>query len=175
MLDEIVRLLYDEKMRLTTKGRFAVTAMVDLALHGAGGAPVLLRDIGERQGISLAYLEQIFMRLRRDGVVASLRGPGGGYVIRRPLSALSVAEIIDAVGEGRDVTRCGGLENCDESERCLTHYLWSGLSERIDSYLAGITLQHLADDARVRAVARRQRFAARARGEERQKIVRFAS
>lgn len=142
-------------MRLTTKGRYAVTAMLDLALHAATG-PVTLADIAARQGISQAYLEQLFGKLKRARLVASLRGPGGGYELARPLRAISVSDIVGSVGEGIDATRCGGTGDCQHGEVCLTHELWSDLSERIDEFLTGITLASLVERNDVQSVARRQ-------------------
>ncbi|MBL8440211.1 MAG: Rrf2 family transcriptional regulator, partial [Betaproteobacteria bacterium] len=107
-------------MRLTTKGRFAVTAMMDLALRGEEG-PVALAGVSERQRISLSYLEQLFGKLRRHRLVESVRGPGGGYCIARPLTEVSVADIIRAVDEPLDATQCGGRENCQDEHRCMTH------------------------------------------------------
>ena len=146
-------------MRLTTKGRYAVTAMLDLALHSAAG-PVTLADIAVRQGISQSYLEQLFGKLKKACLVASLRGPGGGYELARPLTDISVSEIIASVGEGIDATRCGGTGDCQHGEVCLTHELWSDLSERIDEFLTGITLASLVERADVRSVSRRQDLAA---------------
>jgi Rrf2 family transcriptional regulator, iron-sulfur cluster assembly transcription factor len=148
-------------MKLTTKGRYAVTAMLDLALHYAQGA-VTLSDIASRQGISLSYLEQLFARLRRAGLVDSVRGPGGGYNLALPPGEISVAEIIIAINENIDATRCGGDKNCDGEERCLTHYLWEDLSDRIHEFLSGITLADLVDKPTVQEVARRQQDRARA-------------
>lgn len=142
-------------MKLTTKGRYAVTAMLDLALHYEQGA-VTLSDIARRQGISLSYLEQLFARLRRSGLVDSVRGPGGGYNLATAPSAISVAQIIVAINENIDATRCGGEQNCDGEERCLTHYLWEDLSERIREFLSGITLADLVSKPTVQEVARRQ-------------------
>ena len=142
-------------MRLTTKGRYAVTAMLDLALHGADG-PVTLADIAARQAISQSYLEQLFARLKRAGLVASLRGPGGGYALARSASQISVSDIIGSVGEGIDATRCGGTGDCQDGLVCLTHELWMDLSERIDRFLTDIKLGDLISRADVRAVARRQ-------------------
>ena len=142
-------------MKLTTKGRYAVTAMLDLALHYEQGA-VTLSDIAGRQGISLSYLEQLFARLRRSGLVESVRGPGGGYNLATAPGEISVAEIIIAINENIDATRCGGDKNCSGDDRCLTHYLWEGLSERIHEFLSGITLADLVDRPTVQEVARRQ-------------------
>lgn len=131
-------------MRLTTKGRFAVTAMLDLAMHEAKGTadakPVTLAGISERQDISLSYLEQLFSRLRRQGLVKSIRGPGGGYNLAKNYSDISVAEIISAVDEQIDATQCGGNENCRDEGRCMTHDLWTALNTKILEYLAGVSL-----------------------------------
>ena len=129
-------------MRLTTKGRFAVTAMLDLALRG-GKNPVTLAGISERQDISLSYLEQLFIRLRRHELVESVRGPGGGYYLARALDDVSVADIIRAVDEPIDATQCGGKENCHDEHRCLTHDLWMGLNAHIYDYLENVTLASL--------------------------------
>jgi Rrf2 family iron-sulfur cluster assembly transcriptional regulator len=142
-------------MRLTTKGRYAVTAMLDLALHRDEG-PVTLADISRRQGISLSYLEQLFSRLRRQGLVESTRGPGGGYRLGRPADGIVVADIITAVDESVDATRCGGLENCQGEQRCLTHELWCELSDQIHQFLSGISLATLVDRRGIQEVADRQ-------------------
>jgi Rrf2 family iron-sulfur cluster assembly transcriptional regulator len=142
-------------MRLTTKGRYAVTAMLDLALHNTG-SPISLADISKRQGISLSYLEQLFTRLRRDGLVQSTRGPGGGYELSRPADRIAVADVITAVDEKVDSTRCGGLSNCHNEQRCLTHDLWVDLSSQIFSFLSGISLGQLVDRVAVQEVADRQ-------------------
>jgi Rrf2 family transcriptional regulator, iron-sulfur cluster assembly transcription factor len=142
-------------MKLTTKGRYAVTAMLDLALHYEQGA-VTLSDIAGRQGISLSYLEQLFAKLRRSGLVDSVRGPGGGYNLALEPAKISVAEIVIAINENIDATRCGGEKNCHGEERCLTHYLWEDLSKRIHEFLSGITLADLVNRPTVQEVARRQ-------------------
>ena len=142
-------------MKLTTKGRYAVTAMLDLALH-AGDKPVSLAEISARQEISLSYLEQLFSRLRRNGLVSSTRGPGGGYRVARALDAVAVSEIIGAVNESVDATQCAGRENCHSHGRCLTHDLWEGLSEQIEEFLSGVSLQDLIDRQRVKSVSARQ-------------------
>ena len=129
-------------MRLTTKGRFAVTAMMDLALRGQDG-PVALAGVSERQKISLSYLEQLFGKLRRDKLVDSVRGPGGGYCIARALDRVTVADIIRAVDEPLDATQCGGRENCLDDQRCMTHDLWSSLNARMYDYLTSVTLADL--------------------------------
>ena len=129
-------------MRLTTRGRYAVTAMLDLALHYDRG-PVSLAEIAERQGISQSYLEQLFARLRRNGLVDGMRGPGGGYKLGRPGSAISVADVIDAVNEPVDATRCGGRRNCQGEQRCLTHDLWENLSNQIRDFLSSVSLDQL--------------------------------
>jgi Rrf2 family iron-sulfur cluster assembly transcriptional regulator len=142
-------------MRLTTKGRFAVTAMLDLALH-AKEDPVSLSDIAQRQLISISYLEQLFSKLRRNGLVSSVRGPGGGYRLGRPSAELTVLDVIDAVDEKVDVTRCEGRGDCQQGEQCLTHELWQDLSGQIRSFLGGITLQSLVESNEIRRVAERQ-------------------
>ncbi|MDR2166171.1 MAG: Fe-S cluster assembly transcription factor [Zoogloeaceae bacterium] len=132
-------------MRLTTKGRFAVTAMMDLALqaHATPAAPVALASISERQGISLSYLEQLFGKLRRHGLVRSVRGPGGGYYLGRPLADLRVADIIRAVDDCLDATLCGGNGNCRDDGNCMTHELWQALNRRIYDYLESVSLGDL--------------------------------
>ncbi len=127
-------------MRLTTRGRYAVTAMLDLALHYEQG-PVSLTEIAERQGISHSYLEQLLAILRRNGLVDALRGPGGGYKLGRPANAISVADVIDAVNETVDATRCGGLRNCQDEHRCLTHDLWEELSNQVRDFLGNVSLE----------------------------------
>jgi Rrf2 family iron-sulfur cluster assembly transcriptional regulator len=131
-------------MRLTTKGRFAVTAMVDLASRG-GYAPVTLAGISERQQISLSYLEQLFGKLRRAGIVESVRGPGGGYCMARPAADVTVAQIITAVDESVEATQCGGEGDCRDGKPCLTHELWMGLNKTINDYLTQVTLKQLVD------------------------------
>lgn len=126
-------------MKLSTKGRYAVTAMLDLTLNRDKG-PVTLSEISECQDISLSYLEQLFARLRRNGLVKGVRGPGGGYRLARDPEQISVAEVISAVDEVIDVTRCHGEENCQEGHRCLTHSLWKGLTAEIHDFLHGISL-----------------------------------
>ena len=129
-------------MKLTTKGRYAVTAILDLALNQSQ-KPIALADIAERQGISLSYLEQLFSRLRRGGLVSSIRGPGGGYRLGRDASEIFIAEVISAVDENVDTTQCGGKQNCKDNAPCLTHDLWHDLSNRIQQYLSQISLQDL--------------------------------
>ena len=129
-------------MRLTTKGRFAVTAMIDLAMRNGEG-PVTLADISERQKISLSYLEQLFGKLRRNGLVSSVRGPGGGYNLARKAEEVAVADIILAVDEPIDATQCGGKENCLDEQKCLTHDLWTNLNNHIFDYLRGVKLADL--------------------------------
>jgi Rrf2 family iron-sulfur cluster assembly transcriptional regulator len=131
-------------VRLTTKGRYAVTAVLDLAIN-EGRGPIALADIAERQGISLSYLEQLFAKLRKCGVVSSVRGPGGGYHLARDPRSIHVAEVITAVDEHLDTSRCGGMGNCKDGGPCLTHDLWMDLSERIHGYLTNISLQDLVD------------------------------
>lgn len=134
-------------MRLTTKGRFAVTAMLDLALHEVD-KPVTLAGISERQGISLSYLEQLFSRLRRNGLVRSIRGPGGGYRLAKKQTELFVSDIISAVDELIDATQCGGRENCHDEHRCMTHDLWASLNDKILEYLSGVSLADLVASQR---------------------------
>ena len=129
-------------MRLTTKGRFAVTAMVDLAIHGGNG-PVTLASISDRQKISLSYLEQLFGKLRKHDVVASVRGPGGGYCLSRPANKISISDIIVAVDESLDASQCHGLGNCNDNKQCITHDLWMGLNNTISSYLTSVSLHQL--------------------------------
>jgi Rrf2 family iron-sulfur cluster assembly transcriptional regulator len=136
-------------MRLTTKGRFAVTAMIDLGLRQHHG-PVTLASISQRQDISLSYLEQLFGKLRRHELVASTRGPGGGYTMGRPMSEISVADVIYAVDEPLDATQCGGKENCDNDQRCMTHDLWANLNRVMVDYLDSVSLQQLVDEQRER-------------------------
>ncbi len=142
-------------MKLTTKGRYAVTAMLDLALH-FGEGPITLADIAQRQGISLSYLEQLFSRLRKRSLVSSVRGPGGGYSLGRDAADIYVGEVITAVDENMDTTRCHGAHNCQNNGRCLTHDLWSDLSNQIYTYLNKISLQDLMDRKAVQEVADRQ-------------------
>jgi Rrf2 family iron-sulfur cluster assembly transcriptional regulator len=142
-------------MRLTTKGRYAVTAMLDLALHSTDG-PVSLADISRRQEISLSYLEQLFAKLRQNELVCSVRGPGGGYRLKRPLEDVFVAQIIDAVNESVDATNCSGAGNCQQGEVCLTHYLWTDLSQQIHQFLSSISLASLVARNEVQSVSARQ-------------------
>jgi Rrf2 family iron-sulfur cluster assembly transcriptional regulator len=145
-------------MRLSTKGRYAVTAMLDLAIHYEQG-PVTLANISETQGISLSYLEQLFARLRKRGLIEGLRGPGGGYRLSLAPGDISVAMVINAIGEGIDVTSCEGNENCQDGERCLTHELWNRLGNEIFNFLDGITLASFLERDRVSEVVRRQQQA----------------
>ena len=132
-------------MRLTTKGRFAVTALLDLAMQ-QGNSPVTLSDISQRQKISLSYLEQLFAKLRQSELVDSVRGPGGGYCLAKTLDKVSVADIIIAVDEPIDTTQCAGKENCHNDSKCMTHDLWAKLNDLIFDYLGAVTLQQLVDD-----------------------------
>ena len=142
-------------MKLTSKGRYAVTAMLDVALHSTRG-PVPLADISERQEISLSYLEQLFSRLRKKGLVDSVRGPGGGYLLGRDASDIAVGEVVSAVDESVDATRCRGQSDCQGGDRCLTHSLWQDLSDRISVFLNSITLGELMSKSEVQEVAGRQ-------------------
>lgn len=145
-------------MRLTTKGRFAVTAMIDLGLNG-GERPVTLSAISERQNISLSYLEQLFAKLRRHGIVESVRGPGGGYCLARDAAEISVADVIIAVDEPLDATQCGGRENCKSDHRCMTHDLWSTLNRKMLDYLASVSLSELVSKQRQREAVQQQKSA----------------
>ena len=142
-------------MKLTTKGRYAVTAMLDLALHYKH-EPVSLADISTRQEISLPYLEQLFSRLRKQGIVESARGPGGGYMLAQQTNKISLASIIDAVDESVDATRCGGQMNCHGENQCLTHDIWEELSSQIWNYLSSISLADLTNKHSVKLVSQRQ-------------------
>lgn len=135
-------------MRLTSKGRYAVTAMLDVALNSEAG-PVPLADISERQGISLSYLEQLFSRLRKNGLVSSVRGPGGGYLLGKDASSIAVGEVISAVDESVDATRCQGKGGCQGGDKCLTHALWRDLSDRLTGFLNNITLGELVNNCEV--------------------------
>lgn len=152
-------------MRLTTKGRYAVTAMLDLALHG-DRSPVSLAEISERQGISLSYLEQLFSRLRRQQLVSSIRGPGGGYQLSRGADAVFIAEVVDAVSESLDTTRCGNKGDCQNGEKCLTHHLWSDLSDQIHRFLSDISLYDLMKKREIQVVANRQNALQSERGSQ---------
>ncbi len=136
-------------MRLTTRGRFAVTAMIDLASRQQRG-PVTLASISQRQTISLSYLEQLFGKLRRHGLVESTRGPGGGYVLGREAHKVSIADVVYAVDEPLDATQCGGKENCNNDQRCMTHDLWASLNRVMVDYLDSVSIQDLVDHARER-------------------------
>ena len=136
-------------MKLTTKGRYAVTAMLDLAIH-AHPSPVPLADISARQGVSLSYLEQLFSRLRKHDLVASARGPGGGYRLKRPAAEITVVDVLIAIDENLDATRCGGRADCQRGESCLTHELWTDLSDQIYMFLKSITLGQLVERNKVR-------------------------
>jgi len=146
-------------MRLTTKGHYAVTAMLDLAFHSQI-KPVTLTEIAARQTISLSYLEQLFARLRRAGMVKGVRGPGGGYTLCGSADEINIADIIAAVDEQVDATKCGGEANCQQHQACLTHGLWMGLSDQIRDYLKSITLGNLLEKHNVQEVAKRQELEA---------------
>jgi Rrf2 family iron-sulfur cluster assembly transcriptional regulator len=123
--------------------------MVDLAMRHGGG-PVALAEISQRQKISLSYLEQLFGKLRRRGLVDSVRGPGGGYRLASDMSQIAVSAIILAVDEPIDATQCGGRENCRDEQKCITHDLWAQLNKRIFDYLGGVTLKQLVDDQKAK-------------------------
>ncbi|MFP4648804.1 MAG: Rrf2 family transcriptional regulator [Halorhodospira sp.] len=152
-------------MRLSTKGRYAVTAMMELALHNGSG-PVTLAQISHSQGISLSYLEQLFARMRRDGLVVGVRGPGGGYRLARPAGEISVAQIITAVDESAAEQGSPGNGGDAESDHCLTHDLWVDLSRQIYDFLNGITLEQMARDSGVREVAERGEISQREAGQD---------
>lgn len=152
-------------MKLTSKGRYAVTAMLDVTIHASYG-PVSLADISERQGISLSYLEQLFSKLRKYGLVNSIRGPGGGYRLGKCSAEIAVADVISAVNESVDATKCQGKGNCQGGEQCLTHSLWEGLSERIEEFLKNITLAELVAKNDVQTVSKRQNNAHRRSNKE---------
>lgn len=159
-------------MRLTTKGRYAVTAMLDLAMHSARG-PVALADIADRQGISLSYLEQLFGKLRRRGLVESSRGPGGGYRLGCPREEIFVAQVVEAVDESLDSTRCNGQGDCQNGDTCLTHHLWQDLSAQIHGFLSGISLADLVQRHEIRQVAARQDRAQADAGVDEQVLARL--
>ena len=142
-------------MRLTTRGRYAVTSMLDLALH-QGEGPIPLAGISERQDISLSYLEQLFSQLRRSGLVRSVRGPGGGYHLGKSAQEINVAQVIKAVNESTDATRCQGKGDCQKGDTCLTHHLWMNLSDQIHDFLQAISLADLVERKEIRAIARQQ-------------------
>lgn len=142
-------------MRLTTKGRYAVTAMLDLALHADQG-PITLADISMRQGVSISYLEQLFAKLRRSRLVESVRGPGGGYRLAGGPDRISVAQIVEAVNDSMDATRCLGKGDCQDGEICLTHHLWTDLSNRLRDFLNDITLAELVSREDIQRVRSRQ-------------------
>ncbi len=142
-------------MKLTTRGRYAVTAMLDLALHNHEG-PISLADISTRQTISLSYLEQLFSRLRKNGLVESARGPGGGYLLGQPMTEISVSDVVGAVDEHVDATRCGGKHNCQGDLQCLTHDLWEELSEQIAKFLDSVSLADLVEKQTTKQISQRQ-------------------
>ena len=144
-------------MRLTTRGRYAVTAMLDLAIHLDAG-PVTLSEIARRHGISQSYLEQLFARLRKQGLVDGLRGPHGGYKLGRPGDTISIADVIDAVDESIDATGCNGQQNCRGDRPCLTHDLWEDLSNQIRNYLGGLSLSELVKRKSQNILARKNRI-----------------
>jgi len=145
-------------MKLTTKGRYAVNALLDLALHDKEG-PVSLADISKRQSISQTYLEQLFSKLKRHGLVSSLRGPHGGYRLALETDEISIAKIIYSVDEKIDITRCHGKQNCQKDKRCLTHDLWMELNMHVSGFLNGITISDLINRNNVKHVSKQQDFA----------------
>ena len=142
-------------MKLSTKGRYAVTAMMDIALHEKVG-PVTLADISQCQGISLSYLEQLFSKLRRSGLVKGVRGPGGGYRLAKPAQDISMADIIDSVDETLDLTKCGGKGNCNNGEKCLTHKLWHDLTQDLHKFLSDIKLDQYVNRPQISDLVKKQ-------------------
>ena len=142
-------------MRLSTKGRYAVTAMMDIALHEKQG-PVTLAEISQCQGISLSYLEQLFAKMRKHGLVEGVRGPGGGYRLAKASSAISIADIIQSVDEKLDMTKCGGRGNCSKGEKCLTHQLWFELSCKLYKFLNGIKLDQYVNRPEINELVKKQ-------------------
>ena len=142
-------------MRLSTKGRYAVTAMMDIALHEKQG-PVTLAEISQCQGISLSYLEQLFAKLRKEGLVKGVRGPGGGYSLARPSDQISVADIIQSVDEKLDMTKCGGKGNCSNGDKCLSHQLWFDLSCKLYKFLNGIKLDQYVNRPEINELVMKQ-------------------
>jgi Rrf2 family iron-sulfur cluster assembly transcriptional regulator len=134
-------------MKLTTKGKFAVTALLDIAIYGGDGKPMTLYAISDRQGISISYLEQLFVKLRRQGMVKSYKGPGGGYVLSKNLDQLKISEIIKAVDDDMDARNCHGMKNCKDNNKCLTHDLWNDLTKHVYTYLDSVSLQSLVNNA----------------------------
>lgn len=149
------QLIRKAAVKLTSKGRYAVTAMLDLAFHSEAG-PVTLAQVSRRQDISLSYLEQLFTRLRKHRLVSSTRGPGGGYSLARPAAEIAVSQVVSAVDEAVDTTRCSGAINCHDGQQCLTHELWNELSHQIFEFLDEISLQDLMDERSIQEVAARQ-------------------
>lgn len=142
-------------MKLTTKGRYAVTALLDLALQEAG-TPTSITEVAIRHGISTAYLERLAGQMRAKGLLKSIRGAKGGYILGRPANEITVADIIESVNEGMDATRCAGKGNCHDGIMCLTHHLWDELNREIFEFLKGITLQELAVKPAIMAVAKQR-------------------
>lgn len=161
-------------MRLTTKGRYAVTAMLDLAIHGQA-KPVSLNDISGRQGISLSYLEQLFAKLRRCDLVSSVRGPGGGYRLARTGAEISIAQVVDAVNESMDATRCQGKGDCQDGDQCLTHHLWQDLSSQIHAFLSDISIADLVNKKEIREVAHRQDERAQQKQIDSEELIKLTS
>lgn len=142
-------------MKLSTKGRYAVTAMLDLALH-TGKGPITLAEVSTRQDISLSYLEQLFSKLRKANLVDSVRGPGGGYELQRAASQITIADVVLAVNEPLTATRCNGKGGCQDGDHCLSHQLWAELSEQIYQFLSGISLEQVIQRRFVKEIAERQ-------------------
>lgn len=138
-------------MKLTTKGKFAVDALLDIAIH-SNNTPVNLNDISKRQNISVSYLEQLFVKIRKSNLVKSIKGPGGGYILAREKSLINIAEIINAVEDDMDARSCQGMKNCREQGQCLAHNLWNGLTDYISDYLAKITLDDVIKATQTKAI-----------------------
>lgn len=157
-------------MKLTSKGRYAVTAMLDVALHQAHG-PVCLADISQRQRISLSYLEQLFSKLRKAELVASVRGPGGGYQLAKTAIEISIGAVICAVNDSVVATQCKGDKPCSPSGRCLTHSLWNDFSVKMQGFLDSVTLGELMDNSEVIAIANKQNIAQELSGLEQENEI----
>jgi len=153
-------------MKLTTKGKFAVTALLDIATYSKNGEPMTLYAIGDRQNISISYLEQLFVKLRRQNIVKSYKGPGGGYSLARSIDQINISEIIRAVDDDMDARTCHGLANCRSDGKCLTHDLWNGLTDHVFSYLDKITLQNLVDQQSANTIPKPQKIKLRMRSQQ---------
>lgn len=142
-------------MKLSTKGRYAVTAMLDLAINNGKG-PITLAEVSTRQDISLSYLEQLFSKLRKADLVDSIRGPGGGYELKREATEITIADVVLAVNEPLTATRCNGKGGCHDGDLCLSHQLWAELSDHIHQFLSGISLEQVIQRRFVKKIVDRQ-------------------